>query len=149
MLRSFVLSVWKDAAQRIRSRTWQKPEPGQQVVSTKVDCRGCFPVVFFTDRAFNVRYAGFAPTTSALWVGTFEGPNFLDLDSCSSSSFSVPSSTAYTNGTAYFISCAISSRRFFRIVFFFFFSGLCWGKAMVAYTKPQHRRKEESGRLRG
>ena len=26
---------------------------------------------------------------------------------------------------------------------------LCWGKAMVAYTKPQHRKKEESEQLRG
>ena len=30
-----------------------------------------------------------------------------------------------------------------------FFSELCWGKAMVAYTKPQQRKKEESERLRG
>ena len=29
------------------------------------------------------------------------------------------------------------------------FSGLCWGKAMAAYTKPQQRKKEESERLRG
>ena len=29
-----------------------------------------------------------------------------------------------------------------------FFSGLCWGKAMVAYTKPQQRKKEENERLR-
>ena len=28
-------------------------------------------------------------------------------------------------------------------------SELCWGKAMVAYTKPKQRKKEESGRLRG
>ena len=28
-----------------------------------------------------------------------------------------------------------------------FFSELCWGKAMVAYTKPQQRKKEESERL--
>ena len=26
----------------------------------------------------------------------------------------------------------------------FFFSGLCWGKAMVAYTMPQQWKKEES-----
>ena len=32
---------------------------------------------------------------------------------------------------------------------FSFFSGLCWGKAMVAYTMPQQRKKEESERLRG
>ena len=31
---------------------------------------------------------------------------------------------------------------------FFFFSGLCRGKAMVAYTKPKQRKKEESERLR-
>ena len=30
-----------------------------------------------------------------------------------------------------------------------FFSDLCWGKAMVAYTKPQQRKKEETERLRG
>ena len=29
------------------------------------------------------------------------------------------------------------------------FSELCWGKAMVAYTKPQQLKKEESERLRG
>ena len=29
------------------------------------------------------------------------------------------------------------------------FSELCWGKAMVTYTKPQQRKKEESERLRG
>ena len=29
-----------------------------------------------------------------------------------------------------------------------FFSELCWGKAMVAYTVPQQRKKEESKRLR-
>ena len=28
-------------------------------------------------------------------------------------------------------------------------SELCWGKAMVAYTKPQQRKKEEIERLRG
>ena len=32
---------------------------------------------------------------------------------------------------------------------FFFFSELCLGKAMVAYTMPQQRKKEESERLRG
>ena len=31
----------------------------------------------------------------------------------------------------------------------FFFSELCWGKATVAYTMPQQRKKEESKRLRG
>ena len=30
-----------------------------------------------------------------------------------------------------------------------FLSELCWGKAMVAYAKPQQRKKEESERLRG
>ena len=29
------------------------------------------------------------------------------------------------------------------------FSESCWGKAMVAYTKPQQWKKEESERLRG
>ena len=28
-------------------------------------------------------------------------------------------------------------------------SDLCWGKATVAYTKPQKRKKEESKKLRG
>ena len=39
----------------------------------------------------------------------------------------------------------------FREQFSFFtsFNKLCWGKAMVAYTKPQQRKKEESERLRG
>ena len=32
---------------------------------------------------------------------------------------------------------------------FLFSSELCWGKAMVAYTMPQQRKKEESERLRG
>ena len=31
----------------------------------------------------------------------------------------------------------------------FFFSELCWGKAMVAYTMPLQRKEEESERLRG
>ena len=40
--------------------------------------------------------------------------------------------------------------QFGLIVFFSFFSSeLCREKAMVAYTKPQHRKKEESERLRG
>ena len=35
-------------------------------------------------------------------------------------------------------------------VFFLFFSELRWGKAMVAYTMPQQRKKKErSERLRG
>ena len=35
-------------------------------------------------------------------------------------------------------------------IFFFFFSELCWGKAMVAYTMPQETKKKEgSERLRG
>ena len=34
--------------------------------------------------------------------------------------------------------------------FFLFLSELCWGKAMVAYTMPQQRKKKErSERLRG
>ena len=33
--------------------------------------------------------------------------------------------------------------------FFIFFSELCWAKTMVAYKKPQQRKKEESERLRG
>ena len=35
------------------------------------------------------------------------------------------------------------------MTFSFFFSELCRGKAMVAYTKHQQRKKEESERLRG
>ena len=34
-------------------------------------------------------------------------------------------------------------------VFFFLFSELYWGKAIVAYTMPQQRKKEGSERLRG
>ena len=37
----------------------------------------------------------------------------------------------------------------FVIVVVVFLSELCWGRAMVAYTKPQQRKKEESERLRG
>ena len=47
-----------------------------------------------------------------------------------------------TNFSRYFFS-------FLFFFFFFFFSELCWGKAMVAYTNPQQRKKEESKRLRG
>ena len=36
-----------------------------------------------------------------------------------------------------------------KIVIIIFFIELCWGKAMVAYTKPQQRKKEESEQLRG
>ena len=35
------------------------------------------------------------------------------------------------------------------LFFSFYFSELCWGKAMVAYTMPQQRKKERSVRLRG
>ena len=38
---------------------------------------------------------------------------------------------------------------FFSFFFFFFIELVCWGKAMLAYTKPQQRKKEESERLRG
>ena len=37
----------------------------------------------------------------------------------------------------------------FSFFFFFFIELVCWGKAMLAYTKPQQRKKEESERLRG
>ena len=33
--------------------------------------------------------------------------------------------------------------------FFLFFNELCWGNAMVAYTKPQQWKKEASKMLRG
>ena len=33
--------------------------------------------------------------------------------------------------------------------FFFFFSELCWGKAMAAFTKARQSKKEESERLKG
>ena len=36
-----------------------------------------------------------------------------------------------------------------KITLTFFFSGLCSGKAMVAYKKPQQRKNDESERLRG
>ena len=36
-----------------------------------------------------------------------------------------------------------------EMTLFVFFSELCWGKAMLAYTMPQQRKKEESERLRG
>ena len=42
------------------------------------------------------------------------------------------------------LSCPLRSKLAFS-----FFSELCWGKAMVAYTKPQQRKKEESEQLRG
>ena len=35
------------------------------------------------------------------------------------------------------------------MLFVDFSSELCCGRAMVAYKKPQHRKKEESKRLRG
>ena len=36
------------------------------------------------------------------------------------------------------------------MAFFAFFVGeLCWGKAVVAFTMPQQRKKEESERLIG
>ena len=36
------------------------------------------------------------------------------------------------------------------MAFFAFFVGeFCWGKAVVAFTMPQQRKKEESERLRG
>ena len=35
------------------------------------------------------------------------------------------------------------------ILTYYFFSELCWGKAMVVYTMPQQRKKGESERLRG
>ena len=36
----------------------------------------------------------------------------------------------------------------FLVSFFFIFSELCWGRAMVAYTKHQQKKQEESERLR-
>ena len=35
------------------------------------------------------------------------------------------------------------------VVCVFFFSEICWGKAMVAYKMPQKKEEEESERLRG
>ena len=35
------------------------------------------------------------------------------------------------------------------LIFFFLFSGLCCGKATVAYTTPKRKKKEESAWLRG
>ena len=37
----------------------------------------------------------------------------------------------------------------FFIFVCFFSNELCWGKALVAYTKPQKLKKEESERVRG
>ena len=37
----------------------------------------------------------------------------------------------------------------FFIFVCFFSNELCWGKALVAYTKPQQLKKEESERVRG
>ena len=37
----------------------------------------------------------------------------------------------------------------YAALLFDFFSELRWGKAVVAYTKPQQRKKEESAKLRG
>ena len=48
------------------------------------------------------------------------------------------------------INFALMSQADYRFFFLLlFFSDLCWGKAMVAYTKPQQRKKEESEKLRG
>ena len=33
---------------------------------------------------------------------------------------------------------------FIHHIYFFFFSELCWGKAMVAYTKPQQGGKKKA-----
>ena len=44
------------------------------------------------------------------------------------------------------LECAVATQS--RDVSFPFFSELCWGKAMVTYTKPQQWKKEESERLR-
>ena len=38
--------------------------------------------------------------------------------------------------------------KYLKLLYAFFFSELCWGKAMVAYPMPQQRKKEESKRLR-
>ena len=43
-------------------------------------------------------------------------------------------------------SAAVVSQAKFLIVFF---SEFCWGKATMAYTKSQQRKKERSNRLRG
>ena len=44
--------------------------------------------------------------------------------------------------------CLLSQLAMLSIALFFF-SELCWGKAVVAYTMPQKRKKEDSERLRG
>ena len=36
-----------------------------------------------------------------------------------------------------------------RVILLLYHCELSWGKGMVAYTKPQQRKKEESERLRG
>ena len=47
-------------------------------------------------------------------------------------------------GTSWLVSLSVFSNQMTP-----FFSELCWGKAIVAYTMPQQRKKEESERLRG
>ena len=62
-------------------------------------------------------------------------------------------SPEYTNYSFFRLQLKIRYPEMCLSVFFFFFSvlffsELCWGKAVVAYTKPQQRKKE-GGRLRG
>ena len=55
------------------------------------------------------------------------------------------------SGTVFYciISCLLSSLPCKLSFLSLFFSELCWGKAMVTYTMPQQRKKEESEQLRG
>ena len=62
----------------------------------------------------------------------------------------------YVQPLLLFVDCGALKAEFYdfpdtRDCFFFFsfFSELCWGKTMVAYTMPLQRKKEESERLRG
>ena len=48
-----------------------------------------------------------------------------------------------------FVGKQVGVERLFHAASVPFFSELCWGKAMVAYTMPQQRKNEESERLRG
>ena len=44
---------------------------------------------------------------------------------------------------------SVTQRFFSKVINSYFVSELCWGKAVVANTKLQQRKKEESKRLRG
>ena len=58
--------------------------------------------------------------------------------------------SVWEHTAGYVLVCAFHPTSFLPAPFLpFFFSELCWGKAMVVYKMPQQRKKEESERLRG